>query len=155
MAAQAKQFNSKVLVEEYQYQKALRHFAKKYMEDTGFTFSCEAIPYEAQKNAKEMRIRGLEPLVKAGMLHLLESMHDAIEEFEDYPYGATKDILDMLGYAEKYTPKSHNTTEGTYEDPFSFETIISGLETSKNKGDSVFSDPLAEFETDYNDRFVL
>jgi predicted phage terminase large subunit-like protein len=155
MAAQAKQFQSKVLVEEYQYQKALRHFAKKYMEDSGNTFSCDAIPHEAQKNAKEMRIRGLEGYVRNGMIHVLESMTDLLEEFEDYPYGATKDILDMLGYSVKHTPKSYNTVDGESEDPFSLEAIISGVKKGKDTYQNVFSDPLADVDYQSNDRFVI
>jgi len=156
MAAHAKQFQSKVLVEEYQYQKSLRFFTKKYIEEGRIEpFSVEAIPHEAQKDAKEQRIRGLEPLVKNGMLHVLESMADLIEELEDYPYGATKDILDMLGYGFKYAPRSYNTVEGESVDPFSFESIISGVKNAKKDENPVFSDPLAEFEDDSRERFVI
>lgn len=156
MASHAKQFRSKVLVEEYQYQKSLRFFAKKDMEDGKIEpFDVEAIPHEAQKNAKEMRIRGLEPVVKNGMLHVLESMKDLLEELEDYPYGATKDIIDMLGYGFKYAPKSLNTVEGTYEDPFSLEGILADLKKPDSDETNVFSDPLSDFGSDYNDRFVI
>ena len=155
MADHAKQFDSKVLVEEYQYQKALRHFAKKYMEDSGNVFTCEAIPHEAQKNAKELRIRGLEPVVKNGMLHVLDSMTDLIEELEDYPYGATKDILDCLGYGYKYAPKSFTTYEGSVEDPFSIETIVNEIKNGKNNEVSVFKDPLAHIDDTSYDRFVI
>jgi hypothetical protein len=141
-------------VEEYQYQKALRHFAKKHMEDTGDAFLCEAIPYEAQKNAKEMRIRGLEGYVKNGMMHILEGMTDVVQEFEDYPYGATKDILDMLGYAVKHTPISSTTAENECVDPFSMEAILDGIKSQKEQGLAAFSNPLADVDDGWNDRFV-
>jgi hypothetical protein len=155
MAAHAKQFQSKVLVEEYQYQRSLRFFTKKYIEEGRYEpFLCDAIPHEAQKDAKEQRIRGLENYVRNGMLHILEKMPDVIEEFEDYPYGATKDILDCLGYAVKYTPSSFTTIEGSAVDEFSLESILEGIKSKKDRSENVFSDPIAEFETDYNDRFV-
>lgn len=154
MAAHAKQFDSCVLVEEYQYQKALRFFAKEWMERSGQPFSVEQIPFEAQKGAKETRIHGLEPLVKNGMLHTLESMHDLRQELEDYPYGATIDIIDMLGYAFKYTPRSTHSIGGVCRDPFSLDSIVEELEKSKHDENKAFADPLAEVETDYNDRFV-
>jgi hypothetical protein len=156
MASHAKQFDSKVLVEEYQYQKSLRFFAKKYMEEGKIEpFLVEGIPHEAQKNAKEMRIRGLAPLVKQGMLHILENMRELIEELEDYPYGATKDIIDMLGYAFKLTPKSQVTHVEACQDPFSLESIVEGIENSKNRQNSIFDDPLSHEDAGSYERFVV
>lgn len=91
------QFNSKVLIEEVQYQTAIRHFAKIDMDNAGRFYNLEQLPNDARKNAKELRIQALEPYVKNGAVHVLKSMKQFIQEMEDYPYASTKDRLDCAG----------------------------------------------------------
>jgi hypothetical protein len=157
MSAHAKQFNSKVLVEEIQYQKSLRFFAKKYMTEGKIEpFDVDAIPHDAQKNAKELRIRALEPLINNGMLHILAGMKDLMEELEDYPYASTRDIVDMLGYAWRHTQASQTVQDHIAEDPFALDTIVREIEEKKGREEtSIVADPFgAGDESAWGDRFV-
>jgi hypothetical protein len=120
-----KQFNSRVYIEEVQYQRAIRHFAKLDMENKGDFYHIEPIPYDGRKNAKDLRIQGLEPLVKNGAMHVLYSHKDLIQEMEDYPYGTTKDILDCATFLHRHASESGTMfSQGAdFVDPFSREGL--------------------------------
>lgn len=94
----SRQFKSVIYVEEVQYQRAVRHFSKEEMESTGEWFRQEKLPFDGRRDAKNLRIRALEPLVSNGALHVLNSMHSLMEELEFYPHSKTVDILDCMGY---------------------------------------------------------
>lgn len=139
-----KQFTSKVMVEEVGYQIALRHFARKDMETSGF-YSIEAIPRDGRKNAKELRIQSVEPVVRNGAVHVLGGMKLLIQEMEDYPYSATRDILDVLGYLVRYARPSQDTVIIHHsDDPFLFDNIEKELKDRANSTQYPFSNPLIE-----------
>jgi len=81
------------------------------------------------------------------MLHVLSSMKDLKQEMEDYPYSATVDILDCLGYLIRFAPTSYNSQSGEVTDPFSLDTILKeiGERKASKSGTSIFEDPLASF----------
>lgn len=138
-----KQFKSKVMVEEIQYQRAIRHFARLDMEKPGEEFyTIEALPYDGRKDAKNLRITALEPVVKNGALHVLSSMKEFITEMEDYPYAITKDILDCTGYLLRYAARSEPPS---VEHSEHLETIEDLEREFKRRGKSTiypFSNPL-------------
>ena len=119
----SKQFDSKVYIEEIQYQRAVRHFAKQEMERTGDHYTVEQLKYDGRKNAKELRIKSIEPIVSNGALHVLSSMKDLIEEFEFYPRARTVDILDCIGYLLRMARKPVSEYKKEIVDPFSIESI--------------------------------
>lgn len=140
-----KQFGSKVYIEEVGYQVALRHFAKLDMEsENGFAYSVEAIPTQNQANAKIFRIEALQPVVENGQLHILETMESTLQEFEDYPYGSTKDILDCVGFLHRYARRPETPTPLVLQDPFSFEAIEAEVTRRKSVGQYPFASPLLE-----------
>lgn len=136
-----KQFNSKVLIEEIQYQRALRHFAKLDMETSGHVYSIEQIPYDGRKNAKDLRIQALEPIVKNGMFHCLRGMTSLIQEMEDYPYGSTKDILDCCGYLLRHAPKIYTDAPKTYANEYTIESIEQGIREKLKLSQYPFANP--------------
>lgn len=137
-----KQFNSKVFVEEIQYQRALRHFAKLDMEKTGHVYNIEQIPYDGRKNAKDLRIQGLEPLVKNGMIHILASMESLKQEMEDYPYGATRDILDCMGFLLRYAKAESEQTKEEERGFWAFDNILDELANRASTNQYPYSSPL-------------
>lgn len=94
-------FHSRIYIEEIQYQRAIRHFSREEMERTGEAFVQERLPYDGRKDAKNLRIRALEPIVSNGFLHILSNMSTLMEELEFYPHSKTVDILDCMGYLLK------------------------------------------------------
>lgn len=143
MKAHHNQFKSKVLVEEVGYQVALRHFAKLDMEKEGSTaYFIDQIPTDNRKGAKDLRIQSLQPVVANGMLHVLRGMDKVLQEMEDYPYGATKDILDILGFLLRHAPRSVMTEAQKAENPWSFESIMREFEQKKVAGQGVMPNPL-------------
>lgn len=88
-------------VEAIYYQKALAHFAKEYMEEGKVPYMTinQLVP-EGNK-AKDLRIRGLEPLASNGAIHCKKRHTEFISEFSEYiPSNrmCKKDLLDTAAY---------------------------------------------------------
>lgn len=132
-----KQFNSRVRIEEIQYQRAIRHFAKLDMEADGQFYDIDPLPHDGRKDAKNLRIQGLEPVVRFGAVHVLESMRKLIHEMEDYPYGTTVDILDALSFLHRYGKSVYTEDQDTMTLPFSVEAIEEELHDKANFAGSV------------------
>lgn len=143
MKQHVKQFGSKAYIEEVGYQVALRHFARLEMEsEGGFAYSVEAIPADNRQNAKSLRIEALEPVVTNGMFHCLETMTPLLQEFEDYPYSATKDILDTIGFLHRYARRPETVVEYAHPDPFMLDEIEKEILGRRSVGRYPFENPL-------------
>jgi hypothetical protein len=123
----SRQFKSRIYIEEIQYQRAISHFSKEEMEKTGEWFHQERLPYDGRKDAKNLRIRSLEPLVSNGGLHIMSSMSSLLEELEFYPHSKTVDILDCMGYMIKVAKAPVAAPVPTYVNQFSMEQIEKDL----------------------------
>lgn len=128
----SRQFHTKIFIEEIQYQRAISHFSKLQMEATGEWFSQERLPYDGRKDAKNLRIRALEPLVNNGGLHVLTYMRHLIDELEFYPRSHTVDIIDCLGYLYIITRAPRQETPKEVYDPFKVENIEKELKSRSN-----------------------
>jgi len=127
--AHSRQFSSRILIEEVQYQRSIRFFSHQEMEETGEFFSQDRLPFDGRKDAKNLRIIAIEPLVSNGGLHIMSSMRSLLEELELYPHSKTVDILDCVGYLYKVTRASgEQAAVNRYEDPLSFNAILKELE---------------------------
>lgn len=124
----SRQFGSRIHIEEIQYQRAISHFSRQQMEETGEWFSQERLPYDGRKDAKNLRIRALEPMIRMGGLHIIGSMTDLLEELELYPHSTTVDILDCMGYLLKVGKHREETPPPPPKSPLSFDVIMSELE---------------------------
>lgn len=127
----SRQFRSRIHIEEIQYQRAIAHFAREEMERTGEWFTQERLPYDGKKDAKNLRIKALEPIVTNGALHILGYMNDLIEELELYPHSRTVDVLDCLGYLLKVARPTVIETVKPPPNEFLIETIEAELKRGK------------------------
>jgi hypothetical protein len=128
----SRQFKSTIYIEEIQYQRAVSHFSKREMEETGEWFRQERLPYDGRKDAKNLRIRSIEPLVTNGGLHILSHMTTLLEELEFYPYSKTVDILDCLGYAFRLLKPSDPVPAPVTTNPFQVSEIEKELKKRAN-----------------------
>lgn len=120
------------MIEEVGYQVAVRHFARRDMEESGQVYTIEQLPADNRKGAKSMRIESLEPTVNNGMFHILSSDAGFLQELEDYPYGALKDRLDACGFLFRYsTPIGKVRTKEVYG-AFSFETLMAEIDEQRH-----------------------
>lgn len=119
----SRQFKSTIHIEEIQYQRAISHFSREEMERTGEYFHQERLPYDGRKDAKNLRIRSLEPIIVNSGLHITSSMVSLLEELEFYPYSKTVDILDCLGYLLRVAKPISEEMVEVLKDPFSVEEI--------------------------------
>lgn len=130
----SRQFKSRIHIEEIQYQRAISHFSREEMERTGEFFSQERLPYDGRKDAKNLRIRALEPVISNGALHILHSMQPLLEELEFYPYSKTVDILDCLGYLLRVAKSSQSSAPVPVQSPFSMGAIEKELKDKARSG---------------------
>jgi hypothetical protein len=130
----SRQFESRIHIEEIQYQRAISHFSRKEMEETGEWFSQERLPFDGRKGAKDLRIRSLEPLVSNGALHIMTHMKYLLEELDLFPHSRTVDILDCLGYLLKIAKKPVETRTNETRNQFQIENIEQELRAKGRKG---------------------
>ena len=121
-------------VEEVQYQKAIRHFARKHMEESGFIYTLNGLKSDVRKDAKDLRIKTLQPVVQQGFLHIKPMMKELVNEMTDYPNGFTCDIIDCLGYCSQRRLPSVPDSPLTIQtaSPFSLDSILDSLPKTTN-----------------------
>jgi hypothetical protein len=88
---------AKAAVEEVNFSKVYKHFARYLMEKEFPKEHITWVPQKAEKRNKDARILGLIPLFRSGFIYLNEpACRQLALEYEEYPYGTTRDILDAL-----------------------------------------------------------
>ena len=92
--------NIKVWVESNAYQSTLSHFMRKEMQRIGVYFNVEEI---ITKSDKEVRIRGLQPMYKNGIIKHRPSMKNGELENQliQFPVGKLKDRPDTLSFNQE------------------------------------------------------
>ena len=124
----------KVAFEVVYYQKAILEEVKRFYEKTGNAFLVSALNRDP-KITKDARIRGLQPIAAAGALHYREDMKDFLEEYEDYPMSATRDILDALSDQPRIAHPPEFSFVAPPKNPFCLDEILEDLKKKANKND--------------------
>jgi hypothetical protein len=89
--------SAKAAVEEVNFSKVYKHFARYLMQREFPKEHVSWVPQKAEKRNKDARILGLIPLFRSGFVYLNEPACRQLRlEYEEYPYGTTRDILDAL-----------------------------------------------------------
>jgi len=137
-------FDSFVKVEEVQYQKAIRHFAIKRMEENGRAYNIGGLPRDQRAGAKDLRIRTLEPIVRAGFLHVKEGMERFAEQLVDYSGGKRQgkvDMIDVLGYETqlRLTQVPSRVEVSGKVNPLSLEGMIEDILKGKRGDGDIFN----------------
>ena len=129
-------------IEEVQYQRAIRFYANKRMNETGYRYQIIPLESDIRSNAKDARIRAIANIASTGGLFVKKGMKLFLEEFCDYPNGRTCDILDTLGHALMILRPKIVANEETKKDenPFILENIIEDiLKNSSSHGKYPFN----------------
>lgn len=85
-------------IEGVAYQQALKPFTERRMAQTGKWFPIELL-HPDRNEKKDQRILSMQPYFRSGQIYCLRGALDFFEEYESFPNGRTKDILDALAYA--------------------------------------------------------
>jgi hypothetical protein len=80
-------------------QRLLRYPVEYKNKVSDWKMSIKELKAERSANAKRSRIESLEPLFREGRFWCREDQHPFLNEYYNYPGGATLDVLDCLGYA--------------------------------------------------------
>lgn len=85
-------------IEAVAYQQALLPWMERVMAMRHVWYV--VVPLHPDRNEKkDQRIQSLQPYARAGQLYVQHGMLELIEEYEFFPKGKTKDLLDALAYA--------------------------------------------------------
>lgn len=89
-----KRFNPRVFgIEGVAYQKAFKYFLKQEAERRGVYFRIEELKAVGKK---EIRVRGLQPVMAVGRMYLLPTQMLLRQEMADFPLGEHDDVVDAL-----------------------------------------------------------
>ena len=88
---------TRVAVEEVNFSKIYKHFARYLMRHEFKDYEITFIPQKEERRSKDARIMGLIPLFRAGFVYLNEPACRQMKlEYKEYPYRSTRDLIDAL-----------------------------------------------------------
>lgn len=85
-------------IEDVAYQKAFKHFLKAEADRRQIYLNITPI---GAKGKKEIRIRGLQPILATGHLYAMPTQHLLRNEMADFPLGQHDDVLDALSMQQQ------------------------------------------------------
>lgn len=129
----------KVFIETVAFQEALSHFLKKQSKEEDIYLRVQEVK---PRKSKEVRIRGLQPSVQRGDLHL-KPYHKALRlELKDFPYGDHDDVADALAMVMKFARyPGGKSTPG--EEKSTLEQLLKELREAARKTDTSFAPQVA------------
>ena len=99
-------------VEAVAFQQSMEPYMKRRMEQLGIWYPIEMLRPDRNEK-KEQRIKSLVPFFRTGQIYIQRGMFDFIGEYETFPTGRTKDILDAFSYAIRMlTPQQPDRIAG-------------------------------------------
>lgn len=146
-------------IEMVAFQKSLEPYTMKAMADRNEYWPIVNLkPDRTEK--KEQRILSMQPFFRSGQIYIQRGMSEFIEEYETFPLGRTRDILDAMAYAVRLlTPQQVSKRPGldeqlkrlAREDPMSArywraDAVKQGLLEPEKDIDDILDE-------DYSDKF--
>ncbi len=131
--------------EDVAYQRSIEYWLKELMRQEGIYFVLEPLALPKTKDAKNLRIAGLQPIVKSQSILFRTHMKELISEMLKFPLGAHDDLADALSMQLglwKTTKHLRDYRRVHVENPFSFESMVKELKQRKiGSRSSVVFDP--------------
>lgn len=102
-------------IEMVAYQKSLEPYTLKAMRDRNEYWPI--INLKPDRNEKkEQRILSMQPFFRSGQVYIQRGMSEFIDEYETFPLGRTRDILDAMSYAVRLlSPQQQSKQPGLDE----------------------------------------
>jgi len=85
-------------VESVAFQQALEPYIRREMDARNTHYSLLMLKPDRNEK-KDQRILSLQPYFRSGQIYIQNGMLDFIEEYETFPLGRTRDLLDAFSYA--------------------------------------------------------
>lgn len=102
-------------IEMVAYQKALEPYTIRQMAETNVWYPIVNLKPDRNEK-KEQRILSMQPFFRSGQIYIQRGMTELIEEYETFPLGRTRDILDAMAYAVRLlTPQQQSKRPGLQE----------------------------------------
>ena len=126
----------RINIETISYQEMLRNYVHRQSKELGvFLPGIEmGIKGYGNQKKKDRLFEGLQPMFKAGAVHLKRTQHEFIGELIDFPKGSHDDIIDAFWLSTQFAKgntragkkKLEKDKEGNYYKPRKFYNWISG-----------------------------
>lgn len=102
-------------IEMVAFQKSLEPYTLKSMADRGEFWPIVNLKPDRNEK-KEQRILSMQPFFRSGQIYIQRGMSEFIEEYETFPLGRTRDILDAMAYAVRLlAPQQQSKRPGLEE----------------------------------------
>ena len=102
-------------IEMIAYQKSLEPYTLKAMQERNDWWPIVNLKPDRNEK-KEQRIMSMQPFFRSGQIYIQRGMEEFIEEYETFPLGRTRDILDAMSYAVRLlTPQQQSAQPGLDE----------------------------------------
>ena len=99
-------------IEGVAYQQSLKPFTEREMARRGHWYQVEMMRPDRNEK-KDQRILSTQPYFRTGQIYIQRGMFEFIEEYETFPHGRTKDVLDAFAYAVRLlTPQQPDREAG-------------------------------------------
>lgn len=85
-------------IESVAFQQALEPYTRREMENRGTHHTLLMLKPDRNEK-KDQRILSMQPYFRAGQIYIQRGMLEFIEEYETFPLGRTRDLLDAFSYA--------------------------------------------------------
>jgi hypothetical protein len=85
-------------IESVAFQQALEPYTRREMELRGTHYALLMLKPDRNEK-KDQRILSMQPYFRTGQIYIQRGMFEFIEEYETFPLGRTRDILDAMSYA--------------------------------------------------------
>ena len=134
----AKQYNPirRINIETIAYQEMLRNYVQRRSKDEGLFLPGieQGIKGYGNQKKKDRLFEGLQPLFRAGAVHMKKQHHELIGELLDFPKGSHDDTIDAFWLSTQFArgnPKAgkkklKKNKDGTYSKPKRFYNWITG-----------------------------
>lgn len=127
--------------EDIAYQRSIDYYVKEEMIKRSSWFILEPLKLSKQKDAKQLRIAGLQPLFNAGVIRTKHWMQELKSELTMFPLGSYDDLPDALSMQLnlwKLTRIKNTYVHDDVNDPLSLEAAKKSIRDRKHRGSVVF-----------------
>jgi predicted phage terminase large subunit-like protein len=127
--------------EDVAYQRSIDYYLKEQMRKSGQYFNLQPLKLSRQKDAKNTRIAGLQPLFSSGTVRTKYWMSDLKTELTMFPMGTHDDLADCLSMQLvlwKLTKIQSQKAQQFSDHPFSLESAMRSIKNRDRKNSVVF-----------------
>lgn len=130
--------------EDVAFQRSIDYYLREMMRKLGKFFILQPLDLSRKKDAKEMRIAGLQPLFANQSIYTRSHMNELKSELLKFPLGAhddTADALSMQTVLWRATRLARERRINMADEPFTFENVVGSIKRKSSGNAGPVFDP--------------